>query len=156
MKLTDLSIEIKKAEDGEWFPHPYFEGVDVCIRSNESDHYVSFITGEVEKIPRGLKGKELEEAQQKVVDRATAQLVAGWRGIDDAEYTPDTAERWATTREVKKGFRLDPAFFLGVRELSDKSGRRDKAALKASAKNSRKGSRTGSRTRRSTPANGSS
>jgi hypothetical protein len=152
MKLQDLSIEVKAAEEGEWHDHPYLDGIEVLVRSAESDAYQQALSAEIAKIPRRLTEKERNKATRDAINAAVSVLVLDWRGIDDAPYSAATAKQWAVTREVSDGYRIDPQFFAGIQELANDIGRADKAGLEEAAGNSQRRSSTGSQAAGSTTA----
>lgn len=158
MKIRDLSIETKPAEEGEWFDHPNFGGVRICVRSNESEAVRK--AQEAAAVELGIRdmeeGTAKDAATLKAIQWSYGSMLSGWEGIDDAPYSPELAEKWARTEEVSDGYRLDPLFFLGVRELSVKVGRSHQKGIERAAGNSPKESSKRSDSKGSRRATGNS
>ena len=111
--LTGLGLDGTQAqEEGEWRDHPYFDGVKVLVRSISSEAYRKRQTALQNRLPRRTRKTGDAIAAQLEIDRqARDVLVAGWTGIDDAEYSEETAREWAKDPKFRR-------FFDGVYELS--------------------------------------
>ena len=112
MKLSQIVVDTKAQEEGEWRDHPYFDGVKVLVRSISSEAYRKRQTALQNRLPRRTRKTGDAIAAQLEIDRqARDVLVAGWTGIDDAEYSEETAREWAKDPKFRR-------FFDGVYELS--------------------------------------
>jgi len=120
VKLSQIAVDVQAEDEGEWRDHPYFEGVKVLVRSQECDAYQraqrELLNG------RQLRRTKLGDATQdgkEITRRLMPVLIRGWRGIDEAEYSEETAKSWVEDDVLWKKSRL---FWDGIVELAQDVG----------------------------------
>lgn len=124
MKLSQIAIDVKAEEEGEWKDHPYYDGVRVLVRGINCERYRKRHTALLnrEKVRRRKLGDALER-QERINREALAECLAGWEGVEDEagnaiEWSLDLAREWATAPKFRR-------FFDGVRELAEEIGESD-------------------------------
>ena len=136
MRLSEMAVDVKLQEEGEWFDHPIFEGVRVCVRSVHSEAYKRRNRQLLNRLPprsvrkRGDSVEAFEEIQLRLL--AEAALV-GWTGVDGEdeeplEFSPEKAAEILKKPEYRK-------FAAGIAECANQAGDRDEAWLEEDAGN---------------------
>ena len=104
MKLSQITVDVAAEEDGEWRDHPHFEGVQILVRSQESTAYQRarrelLNARAMKRTKLGDQVQDAGETERKLFPF----LVRGWKGIDDAEYSEETAQLWASRKIIPEG-----------------------------------------------------
>jgi hypothetical protein len=154
MDISQIKVDSKAQEEGEWRDHPYFPGVRVNVRSAHSKAFKKRRAQLQNGIPRRQRGTgDAILVQEEIDQQAQCVLVLGFDGITEngekVEYSPELVTRWSNDPDYRR-------FFDGVRELSEEIGIAEQSAVEESLGNSRPGSEKASNSRRSTSATASS
>lgn len=118
----DVRTNPTARDQGKWREHPYFPGVEVCVRSANSKAFEdrqSDLWAE-RTGSRRISRKRSQRMARAILREAADALIdgeaGGWKGITDAgvevPYTPERAREWARDPQYED-------FYRGVLELSD-------------------------------------
>lgn len=133
MKLSEIVVDVQQQEEGVWRSHPYFDGVDVLVRSVHCKAYRQREAALWNRLPRKTrKPGEMAELIRRISQEALAECVLGWRGIEDdagapLEFDAARAREWAEDHSGR--YRR---WWEGVRELADEIGQAEDEAREES------------------------
>ena len=127
-KLSDLIVDVKAQEEGEWRAHPYFDGVEVLVRSIHCEAYRKRRATLYNRLPpKRRKHGDAMELTLRLDREALDACLGGWRGIDEAEYSPDRAREWSIDPRFRR-------FWEGVRELAEDIGESEASSREESVR----------------------
>jgi len=134
MKLSQIAVDVKAQEEGQWKEHPTFDGVEVLVKSIHSEGYRKRRALLMNRLPRRQRKIGDAVLAQEDLDRdALSACIGGLRGVEDEsdnpiEYSDELMRDWAKNPKYR-------VFFDGVRELADEIGREDEEAIEESLGN---------------------
>ena len=134
MKLSQIAVDVKTQEEGQWREHPSFDGVEVLVRSIHSEPYRKRRALLMNRLPRRQRKIGDAVLAQEDLDReALSACIGGLRGVEDeagntVEYSDDLMRDWSKDPRYR-------VFFDGVRELADEIGTEDEEAIQESLGN---------------------
>lgn len=120
-KLSQIVVNVKAEEEGEWLPHPTFDGVEVKVRSVHAEAVRKRRAALQNRLPQ--KRRKLGDAiasNEEIERQVTAACCIGWRGIeaengDAIEWSEALCREWAGDPQYRR-------LFEGIRELADEIG----------------------------------
>jgi len=134
MKLSNIAVNVKAQEEGEWKEHPYFDGVDILIKSIHSEAYRKRRAQLMNRLPRRQRKIGDAVLAQEDLDRdSLSACIGGLRGVeneagDPVEWNDDMMRDWAKDPKYR-------VFYDGVRELAEEVGRDEQGAMEESLGN---------------------
>lgn len=122
MKLEQVQVDPQAMEEGEWRPHPYFDGIEILVRSPESDAVAKRRTALLNREPqKRRKTGDVVEATRRIELLCTAECLIDVKGFDDVTYSQDVGRQWAKDPAMRR-------FMEGVREVADEIGQIEQMA----------------------------
>lgn len=116
MKFDQIRSDVELQEKGEWHEHPYFDGIQILVRSPSCDAVEKRRTQLLNRLPRKVrKTGEITEDTRRIELQCTAECLIDVAGIDDVTYSVDIGRQWAKDRGMRR-------FLEGVREVADLIG----------------------------------
>ncbi len=134
LKLSDIAVDIKAQEEGEWKEHPQFDGVEVLVKSIHSEAFRKRRALLMNRLPRRTrKIGDAVMAQEDLDREALSACIGDLKGVEAEggeaiEYNDDLMRQWSKDPIYR-------VFFDGVRELADEIGSADAEAIEESVGN---------------------
>ncbi|HEX9639810.1 MAG TPA: hypothetical protein VGB13_00695 [Candidatus Krumholzibacteria bacterium] len=122
MKLSQIQLDTKAIEEGEWRDHPFFDGIQVLVRGSSCEAVEARRRHLLNRRPnRRMKVGDAVIESRKIEALCTAECLLDVKGIDDVTYSVELGREWATDAGMVR-------FMEGVRELADEIGTAESAA----------------------------
>lgn len=130
-KLSQIIVDLKAQEEGEWREHPNFDGVEVKVRSIHAEAVRKRRAALQNRLP--AKRRKLGDAilsNEEIELHVTAACCIGWRGIeaengDPIEWTEALCRQWSDDPSYRR-------LFEGIREIADEIGQAEVEAREES------------------------
>jgi hypothetical protein len=132
-KISEIVVDVKAQEEGEWLAHPNFDGVEVLVRSVHAEPVRKRRAALQNRLP--AKRRKLGDAiisNEDIERQVTAACCIGWRGIEAEngvaiEWSEERSREWAKDPQYRR-------LFEGIRELAEEIGQAESEAREESVR----------------------